>query len=313
MSPTVSIVMPCYNAEAHLPTSVGSVLAQTRTDWELIIVDDGSTDASWPALQQWAATDARIRVFQQANAGAAAARNHGLKHVQGAYTAFLDSDDTWHPQFLETMLDALQHAPDYGLAYCGWQNIGLGEGRDDPFIPPEYENADKTETLLAGCRWPIHGALVRSPIIQRAGGFDETLSSCMDFDLWLRIGTAHRLLRVPRVLAYYHHHGDGQITQNHARIALNQWRAQQKFLLHHPSVAQALGHARIRKLTTGGLLHRGYACYWERDLQAARTIFRTVMKQRYGSLSDWKYMLPAWLPEHWHHWLILRRDTPRPK
>ena len=313
MSPTVSIVMPCYNAEARLPASVGSVLAQTRTDWELIIVDDGSTDHSWQTLQQLATTDPRIHVYQQTNAGAAAARNHGLKHVQGTYTAFLDSDDTWAPQFLEVMLDALQQAPDYGMAYCGWQNIGLGEGRDDPFIPPDYENDDKTESLLAGCRWPIHGALVRSQIIQRAGGFDETLSSCMDFDLWLRIGTAHQLLRVPKVLAYYHHHGDGQITQNHARIALNHWRAQQKYLRNHPTVAQMLGPDRVRKLTTGELLHRGYASYWERDLQAARTIFRTVMKQRYGSLSDWKYMLPAWLPEHWHHWLIQRRDAPRQK
>lgn len=305
---TISIVMPCYNAEAYLPTSIGSVLAQTRSDWELVIVDDGSTDLSWQTLQRFAAQDNRIRIFQQVNAGAAAARNRALRETRGAYVAFLDSDDTWHPEFLDAMVTALNADSAAGIAYCGWQNIGLGGARDDPFIPPEYENKNKIESLLGGCRWPIHGALVHSQLILEAGCFDETLSSCMDFDLWLRLGTIHRLVRVPRVLAYYHHHGGDQITRNKARIAMNHWRAQQKFLTDHPGLDTSLGKSHIRDLTIGELLKRGYACYWQRDLPAARQIFRTVMKQGYGTLTDWKYMLPAWLPESWHRRLIGLRD-----
>ncbi|MBW8364357.1 MAG: glycosyltransferase [Rhizobium sp.] len=305
---TISIVMPCYNAEAYLPISIGSVLAQTRSDWELVVVDDGSTDHSWQTLQRFAAQDNRIRIFQQVNAGAAAARNRALREARGAYVAFLDSDDTWHPEFLDAMVTALNADPAAGIAYCGWRNIGLGGARDDPFIPPEYENKNKIESLLGGCRWPIHGALVHSQLILEAGCFDETLSSCMDFDLWLRLGTIHRLVRVPRVLAYYHHHGGEQITRNKARIAMNHWRAQQKFLTAHPGLDTSLGKSHIRDLTIGELLKRGYACYWQRDLPAARQIFRTVMKQGYGTLTDWKYMLPAWLPESWHRRLIGLRD-----
>lgn len=308
MKPKVSIVMPCYNAAAHLQTSIGSVLAQTLQDWELIIVDDGSTDDSWQTLQKLAQADSRIRVFQQANAGAAAARNRALHEARGAYTAFLDSDDAWHPEFLEAMLTALDSDPDAGIAYCGWQNIGLGKGRDEPFIPPEYENSEKIESLLGGCRWPIHGALVRTHIIMDANCFDENLSSCMDYDLWLRLGTTHPLIRVPRVLAYYHHHGGEQITRNRARIALNHWRVQRKFLRATPSVIDSLGKQRVRALTVGELLKRGYACYWKRDLLAARQIFRTVMKQGYGTPTDWKYMLPAWLPISWYQRLIGLRD-----
>jgi glycosyltransferase involved in cell wall biosynthesis len=310
----ISVIMPCYNAAAHLPISVGSVLAQTRNNWELVIVDDGSTDSSWQTLQHLAAQDQRIRIFQQPNTGAASARNRALREARGAYTAFLDSDDTWHPEFLATMLNALTSHPDAGIAYCGWQNIGLGKGRDEPFIPPEYENSDKVESLLGGCRWPIHGALVRTQIIKDAGCFDENLSSCMDYDLWLRLGTLHPLVRVPRVLAYYHHHGGEQITRNRARIALNHWRAQRKFLLANPDVIENLGKQRISQLTAGELLHRGYVSYWKRDLPAARKIFRAVMKQRYGTLKDWLYMLPAWLPESWHRSLIGLRDrqTHRP-
>jgi glycosyltransferase involved in cell wall biosynthesis len=296
--------MPCFNAEAHLRTSVGSVLSQTYIDWELLTVDDGSTDSTWQALEKLASTDSRIRIFHQANVGAAAARNHALRESRGVYTAFLDADDTWHPEFLEAMVTALVSNTDTGIAYCGWQNIGQGKGRDAPYIPPEYESNDKIESLLRSCPWPIHGALARSQIIKDAGCFDETLSSCMDYDLWLRLGTVQQLVRVPRVLAFYHHHGGEQITRNHARIAMNHLHAQQKFLRANPSVRNALGAERISQLTSGELLQRGYASYWARDLPAARQIFRAVMKQGYGTLKDWKYMLPAWLPESWHRSLI---------
>lgn len=312
MNPKVSIIMPCFNAEAHLGTSVESVLKQTFTDWELVMVDDGSTDSTWQTLEKLAATDARIRIFHQANAGAAAARNRALRESHGVYTAFLDADDTWDPEFLEAMVTALDTNSDAGIAYCGWQNTGLGAGRDKPYLPPDYENIDKNESLLRSCPWPIHGALSRSQIIKDAGCFDEKLSSCMDYDLWLRLGTVQRLVRVPRVLAFYHHHGGEQITRNHARIAMNHLQAQQKFLRANPSVRDTLGAERISQLTAGELLQRGYTSYWARDLPAARQIFRAVMKQGYGTLKDWKYMLPAWLPESWHRNLISLMESRKP-
>jgi len=257
-------------------------------------------------------------VFHQSNSGAAPARNRALLEASGVYTAFLDADDTWHPEFLEAMEAALDNDPGAGIAYCGWQNLGLGGGRDDPFVPPDYENSEKTESLLGGCRWPIHAALVRTQAIHGSGRFDESLSSCMDYDLWLRLGTIHRLVRVPRVLAYYHHHGGEQITRNLARIALNHWRAQQKFLRANPVVRDILGKLRVRELTDGELLKRGYASYWKRDLIAARQIFRAVMAHGYGKARDWKYMLPALLPLPIHQALIRlmdwsQREKPRSK
>lgn len=302
--PSVSIVMPCYNAAHHLALSIGSVQQQTFTHWELIVVDDGSSDVSWGVLEALSTADPRIRIFKQTNAGAAAARNHGLRNVRGGYTAFLDADDTWNAHFLELMVAALEASSKSGIAYCGWQNLGVEGGRGVPFIPPDYETASKLEALLEGCRWPIHGALTRSKLIQACGGFDESLSSCMDYDLWLRLGTVHPLFRVPQVLAYYHHHGGEQITKNAARIAFNHWRTQNKFLRTNAAVKTVLGAQRIRELTVGALLQRGYAAYWTRDLSAARAIFRLVMKQGYGQPKDWFYMLPSLLPEKLHRSLI---------
>lgn len=301
--------MPCYNAADHLARSIGSIQAQTFGDWELIVVDDGSKDASWSVLNEIANSDPRVRPVQQANAGAAAARNRALAETRGRYTAFLDADDTWEPDFLETMVNALETHADAGLAYCGWQNLGVAAGRGEPFIPPDYENEYKIESLLGGCRWPIHGVLTRSHLIRDAGGFDEALSSCMDYDLWLRLGSAHRITLVPRVLAYYHHHGGEQITRNRVRMAVNHWRAQQKFLAAHPGVAAKIGETRIAELTVGELMRRGFVAYWERDLPAARTIFRLVMRHGHGKARDWLYMLPALLPERLHRFLLSRFES----
>lgn len=312
MRPLVSIVMPCFNAASHLDRSVGSVLAQDSSDWQLLIVDDGSTDDSWHQLELLAMRDPRITVMRQSNAGAAAARNRGLDAATGQLIAFLDADDTWEPDFVSSMSAALLAHPEAGIAYCGWQNIGLGGGRDRPFVPPDYETDNKTDALLGGCRWPIHAALTRSELIRNAGNFDRTISSCEDYGLWLRIGTEHALTLVPRVLAYYHHHGGEQTTRNRARIALDHWRVQQKYLLANPKAALELGPRRVRELTLGELLHRGYTCYWQRDISAARSIFRAVMKEGHGGMRDWLYMLPAWLPESWHRRLLSSRDGAAP-
>ena len=306
MTPAVSIIMPCHNAAVHLPASVGSILKQTFTDWELIAVDDGSSDNTLDWLQTQ--SDARIRALTQTNQGVSAARNAGLAAAHGNYIAFLDADDAWSQDFLETMCAAVQGRADAVLAYCGWQHVRSSGKNGEPFIPPDYENDHKSETLLARCRWPIHAALTKRSAILAAKGFDSGLKNAEDFALWLRVAIAAAIVRVPKVMAFYHLHDGAQASDDHARAALQHWQAQCTYLDDNPALAAQLGHTRIRKLTLGVLLEQAYARYWKRDLKAARQIFRTVMKQGYGTLRDWKYMLPAWLPESWHQWLIGQRD-----
>ncbi len=306
MIPIVSIIMPCHNAAEHLSVSVGSVQAQTFADWELITIDDGSSDGTLAWLQTQ--TDTRIHTRSQTNQGVSAARNAGLAAARGDYVAFLDADDTWSPSFLETMLATLQAHPDAVLAYCGWQHLRQSGNHGEPFVPPDYETPHKAEALLASCRWPIHAALVKRGAVLAANGFDPTLKNAEDFALWLHVGTTAPIIQVPEVLAFYHQHEGGQASDNHARAALQHWQAQLKYLGEHPAAIAQFDSSRIRDLTLGELLRRGYTCYWKRDLPAARQIFRAVMKQGYGTLRDWKYMLPAWLPESWHRWLLGQRD-----
>lgn len=304
--PLVSVIMPCYNSAATIETAIGAVQAQTEEDWELLVVDDGSTDDSRAVVESLC--EPRIRLIVQANAGPSAARNRGIRAARGCYLAFLDADDTWEPTLLEKLAGALQQNPAAVLSYCGWQNLGVEGGRGEPFIPPDYNPMDRAEMLLGGCRWPIHAVMVPTPRIQEAGGFDESLITSEDYDLWMRIADEGDIVRVPEVLAYYHHHGDGQITGNALRVAVNHWRAQQKFITRHPEVVGRLGRGRVRELVIGELLQRAYKCYWGRDLPTARILFRRVMRAGYGRPRDWFYMLPALLPLTLHTWLVNYRD-----
>lgn len=310
LAPAVSIIMPCHNAVAHLPGSIGSVLAQTFSSWELIAMDDGSSDDTLTWLR--AQTDSRLHVYTHANSGVSKTRNAGLAHARGEYIAFLDADDAWAADFLEKMLAALLPRPDAVLAYCGWRNVGLPGGRGEPFVPPDYETATKAETLFAGCRWPIHAALVRRDAVLAANGFDPVLKNAEDYALWLRVATSAPIVRVPEVLAFYHFHGGAQASSNKARAALHHLHAQQRYLEQHPEFQAELGKSRAREMMLGELLKRGYDGYWQRDLPAARKVFRAVMKHGYGTLSDWKYMLPALLPLSWHRRLIGLRDRQTP-
>lgn len=305
----ISVVMPCYNGAENITASVRSVLDQSYPQLELIVVDDGSQDNSLELLQQLAREDQRLRVYQQQNSGAGPARNHALRKARGSWIAFLDADDYWDPDCLQK-LHAAAVAAGADMAYCGWQNVGLSGGQGEPFVPPDYARTDRAELLLGGNRWPIHGILSRREVIDSVDGFDERWTSCMDYDLWLHTAPFHAVVRVPEVLAFYRHHGGVQITGNRVRVALNHWRVQQKFLHAHPEISSRLGKKRIRELTYGYLLGRGYRCYWNRDLKAARPIFRKVMAGGYGTLRDWKYMLPSLLPMPLHRALIavLGRD-----
>lgn len=307
-TPKISIIMPCFNEAERIAQSVASVFQQSYTDFELIIVDDGSTDNSLEVLSQLSEQYQQLHFFPQPNKGAGAARNTALKEAKGEMIAFLDADDSWHTDCLLNLHNKLESVPEASIAYGGWQNIGLAKEKCQPFIPPNYEVPNKIELLLRGCRWPIHAALTRASAIKNINGFDEQWTSCMDYNLWLRIGCFNKLVLVPHVLAYYHHHQGEQITKNRIRIALNHWRIQLKFLQDFPDIATTLGRKKVKEITDGDLLHRAYISYWQRDLMTSHILFRKVFWRRYFLLKDLKYILPALLPYFLYQPLILAMD-----
>lgn len=250
----VSVIMPALNAERHIERGVASVLNQSLREIELIVVDNGSTDGTADILGSF--HDPRLKVIHESVRGVSRARNTGLSHASGRYVAFLDADDTWAPDCLEKLYSALAQHPDAILAYCGWQNIGLPGDRGKPFIPPDYEGIDKMDRLLYNNRWPIHAALARYQDILDAGGFDQCLAIAEDYLLWLELAVRGRLLRVPEVLAFYHHYEGTRATNDRNMRIIQILQAKFIFLSRHAEVAQSLGAERLNALTWGVLIEQ---------------------------------------------------------
>ncbi len=302
VSGRVSVIMPCFNAAMTITESIESVLAQSYHDFELIIIDDGSTDASAKLVNGLGSE--KLSYVKQSNRGVCAARNHGLALARGEYVAFLDADDTWEPTLIEHLLDALTRDKESVLAYCGWQNIGLQGKRSEPFVPPDYEVAEKIEILLGGCRWPIHAVLARKAEIMSAGGFDERFSPSEDYLLWLKIASFKKICRVPEVLAYYRHHEGVQATKKTCRVAINRWNVKRTFLRLHPEIVKLMGKKKICELVDGNLMKSALEHYWKSDLKTARGLFRRVCFSGYIKLRYLKYFLPSVLLPYTLHKLI---------
>jgi len=198
---TTSIIIPSFNHGHFLRYTLESVLGQSHPDWEAIVVDDGSTDDTALIVANFA--EARIRYVYQENQGLSAARNTGIRHAQSEYLAFLDADDTWKPHFLERCLAVLSH--DSSLAGVYTLNDFIDQdGITLPQLGGEIVPRDRfRERCLLGGFFPVHAALVRRDIVQAVGGFDTTLCSEEDWDLWLRIAVHGEMAGIPEPLARY--------------------------------------------------------------------------------------------------------------
>jgi glycosyltransferase involved in cell wall biosynthesis len=294
----ITVIMPCYNAAPYLVQAIGSVMSQSYSHVELIVIDDGSSDESVKLVEQLIQEHpGRLRLLFQPNRGPYHARNLGLQHARGEFVAFLDADDWWTPDCLEKLYLALADSGAV-LAYCGWQNVGATDRSNHPYVPPDYEQGDKAEQFLrSAAPWPIHAALTRREAVSAAGGFGTQWSSCMDYDLWLRIGIANPIVRVPEAMAFYRHKVSGQITSRQWIQAENTWLVKKKFVRAHGSLVAHLGEAKLHELIDGGLLKRGYQAYWRRDLVTAWHVFRKVLWHGGWRVSDLRYLLPALLPQ----------------
>jgi glycosyltransferase involved in cell wall biosynthesis len=184
----------------HLERAIGSVLAQRRACFELIVVDDGSTDGTPALVERWAA-DSRVtvRLLRQENRGAAAARNLGIRSARGDLLAFLDSDDWWLPNKLAVQAAAMAARPDVLISHTReiWFRGGQRVNQKKKHDPPD---GDIFAASLRMCVVGMSTVMARRELFERYGLFDEQLPCCEDYDLWLRTGCREPFMRVPEAL-----------------------------------------------------------------------------------------------------------------
>lgn len=211
--PRTSVVIPAGNAGKTLAETLNSLLAQGDPDWEALIIDDGSTDETADVIKSYTQRDGRLVGLAGTGAGASAARNIGLSRAGGRRLLFLDSDDWIDDRFLELMNEALDTAPDAVAAYCGYRRV-MPNGEQTPSKSDPRIAQSPFEMFARSCAAAIHTILIEREILVRIGGFDTSLRTCEDWDLWQRAARmGGRWVHVDAPLSYYRL-SDHSLTQN---------------------------------------------------------------------------------------------------
>src|SRR5262245_59872905 len=205
--PAVSVIIPTFNRSRWLPEAVDSVLRQIFADFELVVVDDGSTDDTADVIA--AMTDRRIRYLRRPHRGISSALNAGIREARGRFVARLDSDDLWTPDLLATLVPILEQEPAVAAAYGKGQAIDR-DGRVLASVhggPGRFPDDTLRSLVFDDCT--CHIALVaRRASLEEAGLYDERLAANEDWGMWLRVARRHPFVFVDRILAGIRWHDD---------------------------------------------------------------------------------------------------------
>lgn len=215
----ITIITPSYNSSQLLPSTINSVLSQSFSDWEMIIVDDCSSDNSVEVIESFVACDSRIKLIQLTkNSGAAVARNAAIEVAQGRYIAFLDSDDLWHHEKLEKQIKFMQHN-EIHFSYSAYEKINeCGDVTGSVGVPDKVQYSDLLKVCSIGCLTAIYDASVLGKI------YMPLIRKRQDLGLWLRIlKKVHYAYATPGFLAQYRVRGDS-ISANKRVAAQYTWR-----------------------------------------------------------------------------------------
>ena len=199
--PKISVIIPAYNAEATILETLQSLRQQTFTDFEIIVINDGSSDRTLDVLGS--IDDQRLKIFSDQNGGLSVARNRGIARAEGEFIAFLDADDLWSADKLERQLAALQQHPQAGVAYS-WTSFIDEQGQFLYVQPPVYfEGNVYPQLLLENFLACGSVPLIRRQAIESVGGFVPGLASSEDWEYWLRLARQWSFVLVPQHQVFY--------------------------------------------------------------------------------------------------------------
>lgn len=217
-----TVVIPLYNKEKHISRAVKSIINQTYQDFEIIIIDDGSTDNSLEKLMK--INDSRIRIIKQMNNGVSSARNNGIDEARNEYIGFLDADDSWNPNFLESIKSLIEQYPLAG-AYATSYEIQREDGTtiESPSgksIEGSWEGIidDYFKYALKGPLISASSVVVGKKVFDYLGGFPIGIKRGEDLDMWIRIALNYDVAYLNKICATYFHNADNRACKRKARL-----------------------------------------------------------------------------------------------
>lgn len=272
VGPAVSVIMPVYNAAPFVAGAIESVFGQTFRDYELIAMDDGSTDNSRDEVLKFGD---RLTYIRQENQGGAGARNNAVRHARGRFLAFLDADDIWYPTKLERCIQALEQNPAAAMA-CSTFSLMTFEG--DVVERHVKLPADRGiyPRLLLGNFLSPQGSLIRREIFERYGGYCAETNLYEDWPLWARISRSHQIAWIDEPLFYYRSSKPGKYTPEQIALRVaRQHKVMDIAFREDPSLG-ALFRARCRAAVDMDVAR---ACFvrWQFG-PAARLAFRSWLR-----------------------------------
>lgn len=240
MNPVISVVICSYNRATYLPKSINSVLSQSFKDFEIIIVDDASTDNTSEVVAEVGKKDARVKYFKnEQNLGISKSRNRGVSLSSGKYIAMLDSDDYWiDDDKLQKQFDII--SKDKKIALVGTGIVLVNENGEE--LKKDIFNTDDESIrhkILSKNQFAQSSVLFRKSVFNECGGYDESLIVCEDLDLWLRFGQKYNFANLSEPMTAYLMHPSGISKQNKKKIAVATDRIIEKYKSFYPNYFKA--------------------------------------------------------------------------
>jgi glycosyltransferase involved in cell wall biosynthesis len=278
----VSVIIPAYNVAPYIAETLNSVFAQTKSAFEVIVVNDGSPDTAELEEVLRPFRD-RIVYLKQENRGLSGARNTGIRAATGDLIALLDGDDLWMPRYLETQTRFLRSHPEYDLVYCNARFFGDSyEGRQFMAVCPS--RGEVTPAAIISRQCCVFVSVTARAEVLREVGFDETLLSCEDFDCWLRLTSSGRRIGYHRQILVRSRKRDASLSADPTWMAEWHLKVLKKASAHWPKESNeaSLLERAIAKKTAELAILRGKQGLCTGDVNSAVVEF-TEAKRYYGS------------------------------
>lgn len=296
--PVISVVIPAYNAENTILGTIKSVQQQSFTDIEIIVIDDGSKDETLNLIKK--IEDERLKIFSYNNGGVSVARNRGISHATGEFIAFLDADDLWTSDKLESQLEALKTHSDAAVAYCWTSYFNEQTGKIYKSNPVFFEGNVYAHLLKWNFLANGSTSLVLKQAVEEIGGFDTTLPPCEDWDFYLRLAAKWKFVVVPQHQVIYRQSSTSATASKFDFIEKQCLAVLEKNYLHTPE-----GYQYLKKQSLAWVYQYCTQLYLQNshDLEgvnfATKKFWKAVKLYPQILLEDYGQDLARWLIKRW--------------